>query len=560
MNEEFDFSEDELIQAFQARPTPPTPSEIHLEALETKLLAQTRRPAAASPPSPGTSLLLIRRLFPRWVLLSLAVLVGLGMLAVLPRASTASAQLSSALDATRNAGWVHSTTVVEFAGEAVESEAWCSPSLRIVAFRSPQRMHLVNYAEGIQSSYTEKSGQVYRWRADRQHENSRPDFLHALLSDGDLAASFPRHEVSHLEKQLVEIDGQQRTRISFELQGKDRPAVRSKTVVLVDPASNRLHSWEQEHANGSRVTTTFDFPATGPQDIYQLGASREAKVIDRVASSDVVELSEQYQREVHHFENYTAVVIDRLQSEDGQWLDRPLLRRIQRTGPKFRVDLLTPHNDKLPIPDVPDRSWWQAHREQFDTTALADCEGEFCTLYPVHDERLELATELPRPHRSVSRIPVLKVKTDRGSTTVPVWPTLWPEYACRPMLITSSPTLQFDLEPSPAEEYPNSLRLRILVPGSSLPQVRSTWWLSLDHDRCVARSIRSRPNFDDFTLHPVEVTSEFSRFEHSLSGIVYATRRTTSTSRRTSRQVTDFIVDFEQSSEPEVNGNGAPSP
>ncbi len=214
------------------------------------------------------------------------------------------------------------------------------------------------------------------------------------MTDGDLAAAFPIHKVSKVEKSKIDLNGQSQVQYSFDLNLKSDAAIHSHAIVRVDRSSRRILLWEETHAGGMHILTKFDFPASGPRDIYELGAASDATVIDRVASSDVVELAERFQQEVYDFGNYEALVIDWLQSDDSISSGQPLLRRLWRSGKKFRVELLTSIEPNFRIPADVDRSWWRAYKTQFAATPLADCDGETCMLFTVDDPRLEIANEI----------------------------------------------------------------------------------------------------------------------------------------------------------------------
>ncbi len=460
-----------------------------------------------------------------------------------------SQQLVSGLttDLVNTRGGDHTTTTVEYLGESNESESWCSPQQRIAAFRSPQMLHFVNYSEGTQWNFSEKAKAIYHWRADMNFENVGRTIVHALLSDGDLAAAFPIHKVSNVEKSRIDSDGPSRFQYLFDLKLKNNAAVHSHAIVQVDRASGRIVLWDETHAGGMRIVTRFDYPASGPRDIYELGADANAAVIDRVAGSDVVELAEHFQQQVCNFGDYEALVIDQRQADDATPEGAPLFRRLWRSGEKFRVELLTPIEADFNVPTEADLSWWYANRTQFTATPLADCDGEVCTLFVVDDPRLEIASEMSPRIKQQSTLPVLSVNNLAGTTNIPIWTSVWPEYACRPMLMTSDPTLHFDIDPAGTNGPPNTLRLRLLAPESPLTKERASYWLSLDNDHCVIKSRLIRADFEGTVVGPIErhVDYEYSDYLKSPSGITFAARRSASGSDRTWTRITRYVINFD---------------
>ena len=554
MSKEFRFTDNELADAFRAEAGDIDPSASHIENLRERLLLQTilspvlhEQNQRTSGHVTSASVATKQRLGLTIKLASIAAMIAILIIALRPLAGTAAADFRSALDATRHEAWIHTKTTVEYLGESNESESWCSPQQRIAAFRSPQLMHFVNYAEGVQWNYSERATAIYHWRADTNFENVGRTIVHALLTDGDLASAFPIHKVSKVEKSNIDFNGQSRVQYLFGLTLKHDAAIHSHAIVQVDRGSGRIVSWDETHAGGMQIVTKFDYPASGPRDIYELGADENAIVVDRVASSDVVELAEQFQHQVYNFGDYEALVIDQRQADDATPGGAPLFRRLWRSGKKFRVELLTAIEPDFNIPADADLSWWRANKTQLEATLLADCNGETCTLFAVDDPRLEIASEMSPRIKQQTTVPVLSVNNSTGSTTIPIWPSLWPEYACRPMLMTSDPTLHFDIDPAGTNGPPNTLRLRLLTPDSPFTKERASYWLSLNNDHCVIKSSFIQADFEGTTIAPVEkhVHYEYSNDDKSPAGITFATRRVVSESNGTRKRMTRYVVNFD---------------
>lgn len=554
MSRDFQLTDHELADALRAEAPDIEPSASHVESLRERLLSQTIAspglPEQYPKPSGHTPLASVGsmpRLGLTMKLASIAAMIAVLIIALRPLTGTAAADFRSALDATRHEVWIHTSTIVEYLGESNESESWCSPQQRIAAIRSPQLMHFVNYAEGVQWSYSDKSEVIYHWRADMNFENLGRTVVQALLTDGDLASAFPIHNVSKVEKSMIHFDGQSRVQYSFDLALKNDAAIHSHAIVQVDRSSGRIVSWEETHAGGMQILTVFDYPASGPSDIYELGADKHANVVDQVASSDVVELAEQFQHEVFNFGDYEALVIDQRQANNGTLVGTPLLRRLWRSGKKFRVELLSPIDRDFSVPADPDLSWWRANRMQFKATPLADSNGETCTLFAVDDPRLEIATEMLPRAKERKAVPVVTINNSTASTTIPLWPSIWPEYACRPMLMTSDPTLHFDIDPAGTDGPPNTLRLRLLAPDSPFTKERASYWLSVNHDHCVMKSSVIQANFEGAAngLGEKSVQYEYSNYDRSPSGFAFAARRTVSESNGASSRTTRYVVNFD---------------
>lgn len=552
MNPDFndrDFSDKELFDAFGAGGTPIEPSAAHVNALRMKLREKTKRCGKRldSDSVPFTSVVRTNNRAKRFSqMVAIAAILLAVILASRLFVGTAAASLKSALDATRQSVWIHASTTVKRVDGAVELESWCSPVRRVSAFRSSQLLHFIDYVEGIQSSYSDKTDTVFRWRADPSGEEIGRTFMNALLANGDLGSSFPMHLVSSVKRMKVESQSKEQVRYSFDLKLKAMPKVGWETIVTVEPDTGRMVSWEESHSDGTRVLTRFDYPALGPSDIYALGAKPEAKVVDRVASSDIVALAKEFQDQVYRFDDYEALVIDLAETKQGVIVDKPLLRLIRKKANHFSVDLLSSTDASLSVPNDVDMVWWKSHRDRFGSVTLAKCDGETCTLYPYQPAQPTHYPDL-QPIKELTSMPVISVKTSRGKTTIPIWPGLWPEYACRPFLVTSDPTVRFEIDPEGTDGPENTLRIRLIAPDSPFSKERASYWLSLDPHGCVVKSLLFQPSFERIGMGAEEkmTTNEFSHFAFSAKGIAFATQKISSEQNSSVRIKRRFLVDFD---------------
>lgn len=280
MNNHFEESlnDDELSKAFGV--DVPEPTDEHIEQLRGQVLLHTKPSMPSRKTTVGTGEPEIARWGRDRIPLSLVAVSAVVLIAFLvarPFANDASAGLHDSLKTTREASWIHGSTTIKHGDKTVVAESWCSPAERIVAFRSPQMLHFVDYEEGLQLSYTESRGKIFQWNADPGKEGFGRQFVHALLNDLDLQSSFPLHEVSEVRK--TDVDGQSGTQYSFNVQMKEHPEVRWETSIQTDPNSGRIVLWQDHHANGMQVMVKFDYPDNGPRDIFELGAPSAAEVI-----------------------------------------------------------------------------------------------------------------------------------------------------------------------------------------------------------------------------------------------------------------------------------------
>lgn len=283
MNNHIDESlnDDELTDAFDVDAA--EPSDEHIEYLRGQVLRHT----SASRQSPTTTVETgkannERRRRVRFSLsfVSLSAAVLFVVLVSRPFVRDAAAGLHDSLATTREALWIHGSTTIKHGDKTVIAESWCSPAERIVAFRSPQMLHFVDYDEGLQFSYMENHGKIFQWKTDPNAEGFGRQFVHTLLNDQDLESSFPLHEVSEVTKMEVIVGGQSSTQYSFHVQMKKHSEVGWETLIQTDPNSGRIAFWEDRHANGMQVLVEFDYPDDGPSDIFELGAPSTTEVVN----------------------------------------------------------------------------------------------------------------------------------------------------------------------------------------------------------------------------------------------------------------------------------------
>ena len=532
------FTDEELSEALTQTEESNEPSAVHFNSLRLKLRQE------AGVQNVGIHEDLISRLrqfdsrtsvFAKWLAVAATVLILFFATRIF--IGTASASFKSALDATRRSSWIHSSTIVVDSNDTLQFESWCAPALRLAAFRSAHMLHFINYEEGTQSSYSDKSKSVFRWRADMNGEEIGRTFINALLTNGDLSQSYPWHNVSNVKRTVMEVAGMQKTQYSFQLELKSKPDIRWETIVQADPGTGLIDSWEEKHANGTRVLTHFDYPTSGPRDIYELGASREAAIVDRVASSDVVALGKEFQEQVYNFDDYQALVIDRSVDDSSVPAGEPLLRLIRRDGKRFSVELLQPVSKEFRIPDSLDWSWWESNQQSFSRSPLATCDGDKCTLLPLVNAAFQDESDSPRL-RGPTTIPVVTVKSESGlTTTIPIWPSVWPEYACRPFMMTTDPTVRIEIDAAGTDGPPETLRVRLLTPDHPFSTERASYWIAIAGHRCVSKSVLASAEIGETTVN------EFLNFQTSPKGIGFATERISKSPGQPRTQRT-YVVSF----------------
>jgi hypothetical protein len=155
----------------------------------------------------------------------------------------------------------------------------------------------------------------------------------------------------------------------------------------VDPATNLPNSLVFDADDGKRYSAMIDYPEHGPADIYDLGAPRTAKVIDRVPADDVGRIRAGLEAGRREFDDYRAFVIEETIKElPGHDMPRFTAFRVWRKGRKWRIERL-PYGQKewAPPPDVR-LAWWKEHEHEIAFIPQIVCDGKVDWRYSLVDE------------------------------------------------------------------------------------------------------------------------------------------------------------------------------
>jgi hypothetical protein len=182
------------------------------------------------------------------------------------------------------------------------------------------------------------------------------------------------------------------------------------------------------------VESRFDYPETGPADIYALGVPRTARVVDRVPSDDIQRILDTLQAGRERMGPYRAVFVENPDNVYQQWWNStPIV--LYRKGTRYRDDYGSRFRDGAPAgfkrpPEGADRRRWWFERAKADP---------FFTQYVTrdasqYDSNLKTVTD-PDGSQHLEIASVDRVRF--GSRPEEVFPVTWsmrPEFACRPPL------------------------------------------------------------------------------------------------------------------------------
>jgi len=189
----------------------------------------------------------------------------------------------------------HFVLTVEFAdANAVAAMGRRPEGWESWASRNPPRQ-IQKHADGRISCTEEDTGRVFRYDPAsntivvEQGEPASPELLQMSVMD-----RFAK-ELEDAEKRGTKVEfgeavyeGRPVTTVTMDYNPPER--MRSIVSMIIDPDTHlmRKMTWEQIHPRGWRAVASgvADYPASGPTDIYEAGAPRDAKVLISSKSAD----------------------------------------------------------------------------------------------------------------------------------------------------------------------------------------------------------------------------------------------------------------------------------
>jgi len=489
-----------------------------------------------------------------------AIAATLLVAAVLFFTSPPSVVLANALAASRAKPWIHGTTTLSDGKGSRQMEFWISSQRGVSAVRHGEFLQLDDHQLKVSTKFVPTEGVIYRlpelelpgavWQAHGDTNLLERILLHA----GDAEAAFPKEKIVRSEKKDLTENAKPWIEYSFTLERRYEPLTKRNLVIRVDASSKLLHSCIVRHLAGPtsatvRLTSTtrFDFPETGPADIYALGAPRSAEIVDRVPRGDLARILAGMKTARRRFEDYDAIVVQHTEGHKTTYT-RPMnlaVNRVRRCGDQLRVDALIAAKPKLqaPEPNADMSQWWNENRENFYSVPLQIYDGKTVYLYTMIDDVLP-ADRPPNTAVKLRSKQAMRLPVD----DLPVrWPAhLVPEYYCRPFLWASDLKREITLDADPDDGPEDTVRL--IVNLSAGPYDRPAgehyrYWIDVDCDHALRKSVSKV-----FKRHSPELayvdTVEFDDFAESPTGISYPTKVRCSTSASKGVQVTDFHLDF----------------
>jgi hypothetical protein len=223
--------------------------------------------------------------------------------------------------------WVHMR--VTRGGEAA-GEFWFSPAKNVWASREPDAMTYEDYRLRISDTYDPKAGVVAHipivWKSRGREFESLVVALRAVLQEGRPSGKPlarleflgpERENMTMLQERVERLTEAGRAWLDYHVTVAEptkrqplRLLIRADVITKL-PGLCRISG----QSDGQPFTweTRFDYPETGPTDLYALGVPRTAKYIDRVPAADVKRILETIKAGRERMDNYRAVFVTHLE-------------------------------------------------------------------------------------------------------------------------------------------------------------------------------------------------------------------------------------------------------
>lgn len=461
---------------------------------------------------------------------SLAVLVVIAATLVfsLVRPVNLWAQVARAL---QGRPWIHSRTLGPEG--KVAGESWFSPKLGIVATRHGEHVEYHDRTLHTVTRYVAAEATIYKVPERREHNSWDVDFYEQLLDPKGLTRSpVPGMEIVAQSRQDTVEGGQAWLDVALTLRviGGDRV---QQLQFRVDPRTKLPHSCVFDTIEGPKGTTLYYFPDHGPADIYELGAPRTAKLIDRIPGDDLDRMLTGLKVGRVRFDDYRGIM---------DWGDGMNAKRVWRKGRKWRVEqLLLLAKNSPEFPRGANEAWWKEHEGDFTPVVQAICDGEKVYYYRIEGDPYAPGAKEP-PAVKLSSTQYINPSDD---PFVP-WPDMFPEQYGHPSVWQPAPDREFVLDPKPTDGPPGTILMRVRDTKLSDPKHPDIYKLWIDPAKNHL-AMRSETSVFEST-NPPKIAYVDNRVLEGLlqspGGFWYASRIRRTTSNFNREQLWNYYLTF----------------
>jgi len=229
--------------------------------------------------------------------------------------------LEQSVKAMENAVWMHAVPYSTMEGaESVFGETWFSATHRISAVKREDRSAQITYFDKDESYHYDPANETITVLLA-----SKIDVLGKSNSYAEVISNtidtLDDHEGTEITTTSEVQDGKKVIVTELKVP-KGKPGTEIWRFVIDEETSLlirlKLDGYNEKGEFIEFADVAFDYPDSGPMDIYQLGAPKTAKIIDKRPSIDVQTIIENYQaaRE-NDISRYTALVLYTASLDDG---------------------------------------------------------------------------------------------------------------------------------------------------------------------------------------------------------------------------------------------------
>jgi hypothetical protein len=395
-----------------------------------------------------------------WPGLASAAALVLAVLAaiMLPRQTTLAEVATAVLDQP----WVHLHTKVQ---DHHEGDEWFSISRQVWASRHPGSIQYEDYRLQLYDWFKPDENVIYRgpvvWRSRAGDLESMTSALRLLVQQGRPPDKpLPALDILGPERDAMKVTDQRVDRVVEEGQAwldykltvtepkSDQPV---RILFRIDTVSRLPRISRVEGVRDGKpmvVETRFDYPEKGPIDVYDLGAPRTAKMVDRVPTDDIKGILDTLRAGRERMDDYRAVFVKRLEGIDYMWwTEEPEI--FYRKGDRFRRDFGWDRAGnraaiKRPADAEDLGKWWMERSKAFQYFPVSVVRGS-TTFTSMLKSVTDPDGSVHQHIESVSRSEYTNVP---GEMYPPEW-SMRPEFACRPPLGIGDPHQEpvIDLKP-----------------------------------------------------------------------------------------------------------------
>ncbi len=394
-------------------------------------------------------------------------------------------------------------------------DLWLSLPRDIAALKSPSLIRHDDHRRGSRLEFDPTTKKLLRLPIeDKESFESMTTFFRAIFrGDAQLGERLAEDQIVEQNQRTVTEAGQTWLEHDLTVQRGDKTAL---CTVRVNP-EQRLPVWLRLKAGEMQVQYDFDFPATGPLNIYELDVSRDIAVEDRMPPADLAKIQRSMQSSQRGLDNYMAIMMRGSRQRGGPQNPE---RIFWRKGDRWRVELVMP---MAPPKDAPGAggdtaAWWRKQMKQIEGLPVLVCDGR--KVYRAEFSGNTVSSwKTERVLRSGEGREAARFFPDAGENLL--------EYAAYPMLIsTAMSTISLDPKGTGGPDKSLLLELNFTnVDDRAYRKMRC--WLDPERQYVVLKSEHSgSPAVDrDPQLVPSQkvYAHEYGEFRQSPRGVWYPT-------------------------------------